>query len=98
MFQAEQPISVCIAVGDELLGAGIQLLYSLTDSLCAAANITHRFHDDTVGCTVAEPEVKRGRALPVGSAASADFHIEAVTEIPVQALLQVDGAGCCSFC
>ena len=92
MFKAEQPVSVRISVGDELLGAGIQLLHSLTDSLCAAANITHRFHDYTVGCTLAEPESNRSRTLSVGTAASTDLHIEVVTEIPVQALLQVDGA------
>ena len=97
MFQAKQPVSVRIAVGDQLPGVGIQLLHSLTDSLCAAADITHRFHDDTVRCTVAEPEVKRSRTLPVGAAASADLHIETVAEIPVQALLQVDGADAVVF-
>ncbi len=42
-------------------------------------------------------EAKLSRTLPVGTAASADLHIEAVTEIPVQALLQVDSADAVVF-
>ncbi len=48
-------------------------------------------------CTRHMAEAKRSRTLPVGTAASADLHIEAVTEIPVQALLQVDGADAVVF-
>ncbi len=88
----EQFVPAVVAVGDKAVGIITQIIHGLADCLRTPTDITHGLDDQAVVCVFSEPEIERGGAFAVGTAHAADLDIEAVTEIPVQAFLPVDGS------
>jgi len=92
IFEMIKFVPAVIAVGDEATRIITQIIHGLADCLRAPTDIANGLDDQAVVCVVSEPEIERGGTLAVGTAAPADLDIEAVTEIPVQAFLPVDGS------